>query len=97
VGRSEVAGFGGDAVRLRRCGRRAMTGGAHLSARREEGQRRLEVGALSCDGGRNRVGRQRSTWDCWAGEDGGSPRMSGPAWWPGLARLVSIGKKSKGF
>jgi hypothetical protein len=43
------------------------------------------------------VGHQRSTWDSWAGEDGGSPRMSGPAWWPGLARLVSIGEKSKGF
>jgi hypothetical protein len=36
-GRSEMAGFGG-------CGRRAMIGGAHLSARCGEGQWRLEVG-----------------------------------------------------
>jgi hypothetical protein len=33
-----------------RHGKRAMTGGAHLSAMRGE------AGALSCDGGRNRAG-----------------------------------------
>jgi hypothetical protein len=43
-GRSEMAGFGGCAVRLKGCGRRAMIGGAHLSSRCGEGQWRLEVG-----------------------------------------------------
>jgi hypothetical protein len=43
-----------------------MTGGPHLSARREEGYRRLETGALSCDGGRNRAGHRCSTQACWA-------------------------------
>jgi hypothetical protein len=34
-----------------------MIGGAHLSARRGEGQRQLEGMALSSDGGENRAGR----------------------------------------
>jgi hypothetical protein len=66
AGWSEVDRFSGGAVRLRRRGRRAMIGGVHLSARRREGSRQLEVGELSCDGGRNQVGRRRSTQACWA-------------------------------
>jgi hypothetical protein len=37
-----------------------MIGGAHLSARRGAGQRRLEAVALSYDGGRNWAGHRRS-------------------------------------
>jgi hypothetical protein len=44
AGRSEAAGFGGGAIGLKRCGRRAMINGAHLSARRGEGQKMLEAG-----------------------------------------------------
>jgi hypothetical protein len=44
-----------------------MIGGVHLSARRGEGQRRLEAGALSYDGGGNRAGRRCSMQACWAG------------------------------
>jgi hypothetical protein len=51
-----MAGFGGGMVGLTRCRMRAMTGGAHLSARRGEGQRQLSAGALSCGGGGNRAG-----------------------------------------
>jgi hypothetical protein len=56
-----AAGFGGGVVRLRQFGRRAMTSGAHLTARCGGGQRRFEAGALSCDGSGNRAGRRRST------------------------------------
>jgi hypothetical protein len=38
-----------------------MTGGAHPSTGCREGRRRSEVGALSCDGGRNRAGCHRLT------------------------------------
>jgi hypothetical protein len=44
-----------------------MTGGAHLSARRGEGQRQLSVGMFSCGGGGNRVGRRQSARAYWAG------------------------------
>jgi hypothetical protein len=50
AGQSEAARFGSGTVGLKRRGRRVMTGGAHLSARRGE------EGALSCDGGGNWVG-----------------------------------------
>jgi hypothetical protein len=40
---TEVAGCGGGTTELRRSRRKAMTGGAHLSARHGEGQRRCEV------------------------------------------------------
>jgi hypothetical protein len=49
-GQPESTGFSGGTVGLRRRGRRVMTGGAHLSARRGE------MGALSCDGDRNWAG-----------------------------------------
>jgi hypothetical protein len=54
-------------VGLRRCRRRAMTGGAHLSTRRGDRQRQLMAGALSYGGGKNRVGHQRSTQTSWTG------------------------------
>jgi hypothetical protein len=44
-----------------------MGGGANLSARCGMGQRRLEVGALSYDGGGNQAGHRRSTRACWTG------------------------------
>jgi hypothetical protein len=56
----EAVRFSGGTVGLRRCGRRVMIGGAHLSARRGAGQRRLEAVALSYDGGRNWAGHRRS-------------------------------------
>jgi hypothetical protein len=63
-----------------------MIGGAHLSARRGE------AGALSCDGGRNRVGRRRSTQACWAGRGRQQPRKE----WASVAGWAkSIGKKKK--
>jgi hypothetical protein len=61
VGQSEVDGFGSGAVGLKQRGRRVMTGGAHLSARRRE------AGALSRDGDGNWVGRRCNTQACWAG------------------------------
>jgi hypothetical protein len=63
---SEAAGFSCGMVGLRRCRRRAMTCWAHLSARRGEGQMQLSAWALSCGGGGNQVGHQRSTQACWA-------------------------------
>jgi hypothetical protein len=56
-----AVGFGGGTVELRRCGRRAMTGGAHQSARRGEGHRQLSLGALSYSGGEYQAGHWRST------------------------------------
>jgi hypothetical protein len=58
---SRAVRFGGGTAELRRCGRRAMTGGAHQSARRGEGHRQLSLGALSYSGGEYRAGRWRST------------------------------------
>jgi hypothetical protein len=82
----EPAGFSGGVVVLSRRRRRVMTGGAHLSARRGE------AGALSCDGGGNRVGRQRSTQACWAGRGRQQPRKE----WASVAGWAkSIGKKKK--
>jgi hypothetical protein len=74
-----------------------MIGGTHLSARHGEGQRRLEVGALSCDGGRNRVGRQCRTLACWAGQGRRQPgkEWAGVVAWAGWANLHR--EKSKWF
>jgi hypothetical protein len=74
-----------------------MTGGAHLSARRGEGQWWLEAGVLSCDGGGNQPGADAARGPAEPGEEGGSPGRSGPAWRPGLVGLISIGKNQKGF
>jgi hypothetical protein len=74
-----------------------MTSGAHLSPRREEGQRRLEAVALSCDGGGNPAGHRRSPQTYWVGREGGSLGRSGPARRPELAGLISIGKIQNGF
>jgi hypothetical protein len=68
AGQSDVAGFGGGMVSLKRHGRRVMTGGAHLSARRQE------EGALSCDRGGNQVGLRRSTRAYKAGRGRPQPR-----------------------
>jgi hypothetical protein len=51
----EVVANGGGAAGLEWSRRNGMTGGAYLSARRGEGQRRPEAGALSCDGGGDRA------------------------------------------
>jgi hypothetical protein len=61
-GRSvEGVRFDSGAVGLMGCRRRVMIGGAHVSARHGEGQRRLEAVALCYDRGRNRAGSRRST------------------------------------
>jgi hypothetical protein len=51
-----AVGFGGGAVELGRCGRRVMTSGAHLSARRGEVQRWLRAGPSPYGESGNRVG-----------------------------------------
>jgi hypothetical protein len=97
VGQSEVAGFSGGTVRLMQCGRRAMTGGTHLSARHGEGQRRLVAGALSCDGGKNRAGRRCSMWACWAGRGRWQPgkEWAGKVAWASWANFHR--ENQKGF
>jgi hypothetical protein len=45
AGLPEEASFGGGVTGLSSCERRAMAGGAHLSARRGEWQRRLRAGS----------------------------------------------------
>jgi hypothetical protein len=74
-----------------------MTGGAHLLARRKEGQRWLEAGALSYDGGKNRVGHRRSTQACQAGCGRQQPgkEWAGMAAWAGWANFHR--EKSKWF
>jgi hypothetical protein len=89
AGRSEATGFGEDAIGLRRCRTRVMTGGAHLSARRGEGQRQLSAGALPCGGCGNGQGIGGAHGPAGPDEEGGSPRRSGPARQPGLAGLKS--------
>jgi hypothetical protein len=44
------------AAGLERCGRRTMIGGAHLSSRRGEGQRRLRAGVSPYGESENRAG-----------------------------------------
>jgi hypothetical protein len=56
-----VAGNGGGVARLVRSRRKGMICGAHLSAKRGEGQRRPKAGALSCDGGGDEAGHHRLT------------------------------------
>jgi hypothetical protein len=78
VGQLEANGFGGGAVGLRRCGKRAMTGGAHLSARCGEGGR---FPAMEVETERG-TGAPRGP--AGSGEEGGSAGRSGPAWQAGL-------------
>jgi hypothetical protein len=86
VGQSDAAGFTGGVVRLKRRGRRAMIGGAHLLARRDE------AGAPSYDGGKNWVRRWRSTWSCCAERGRWLPGKE----WAGTAGWAnSVGKKKK--
>jgi hypothetical protein len=75
--------------------RKGMAGGAHLSspshlsAVHEEQRRRLEAGALSCDGGENRARAPPAHEPAGLTDKGGGPGISGPAQkvWAGWAKF----------
>jgi hypothetical protein len=98
VGQSEVAGFGGGAVGLRRYGRRAIwEEGPTCQLGAEWGKGGLRWGRFPTMEAETKQGTGAAHGPAGPGEEGGSPGRSGAERRPGLSRLISIGKKAKGF